>query len=165
ELGDGVNYSCLLLDPTPSELKFDITPQHSVATEIRPSSGRINSLTITWKDLDGGSEVNGCGDSIPSLLPPDCEIGYLRFELVDFSSQRSRQDLMEGSRAIGFLRPHSTGGSGTLPFSEFSNTNQGRMEGVGCSGGECSFEITNLTMNRGYLRLKSIYKNVDVTVT
>lgn len=164
ELGDGVNYSCLLLDPTPSELKFDITPQHSVATEIRPSSGTIDSLTIAWKDLGVGGDVTGCGNAIPQDLPPDCDIGYLRFELVDFSSQRSRQDLMEGSRAIGFLRPHSTGSSTRL-FSDFSNTNQGRMEGVVCSDGECSLEITDLTMNRGYLRLKSIYKNVDVTVT
>lgn len=166
ELGDGVSYSCLLLDPTPSELKFDITPQHSVATEIRPSSGTINNLRITWRDLGGGSNVSGCADTIRSQLPADCDIGYLRFELVDFTDGANRMDLMGNKRAIGFLRPHSTGGSGTRPFSEFSNTDdQGRMEGVGCSNGECSFEITNLTMNRGYLRLKSIYKNVEVTVT
>lgn len=168
-LDDGVSYECIIVNKKVQQLKFPgVSTSRSVATRLKPSSGSLEKLTISWESPIEDETVDlsscpGAGDFPQNLT--GCDLGMVRFELVDFGGPRTIMDLME-KRWIGILQPSISGlPGGEVTHGEFTGDKQGTPVLARCSAGKCSVTITGLSMGDGYLRLRSIYKDTPVTIT
>lgn len=172
-LGDGVSYSCLLVDTSPLQLEFPgVNTQKSTTTILRGEGGTpITRLEISWdSESAGATNVSGCltpAGRFPSSLSANCEIGALRFELVPFNGAVDRASMID-NRAIGILQPSGTSGFDNRAMGQFVGAyNQGLPFQVRCTGSGpryCSFTITGMSIQSGYLNLRSIYRNTPVTI-
>ncbi|HLB66387.1 MAG TPA: pilus assembly PilX N-terminal domain-containing protein [Candidatus Saccharimonadales bacterium] len=169
-----VEYSCLLIDPSPTSLDYDnISTDKSTVIPIIPQSGSINKITLSWQDTTGGTNVN-CTYT-PGQFPPanswpaDCDAGMLRIDLVPLGSGLTRSNLV-GNTLTAFLQPYNSGSVGTVTF--VTPTNQGDIVGTKCDTGNtpklCSVTIQGplgaaLGQNF-YLRVRSIYKPNSLNV-
>lgn len=176
DLGGGISYSCLLVDPAPPELNYDsVDIDESQTVPIQSGDGGpISVVEISWEDPDGNTAVGGCPNpadtnSLPGELPSGCEVGALRLELVPFAigSTRSRDQLIS-DRFIGFTQPRS-GGTTSVAYGAGSGDSQGARQAAGCSttgdtARYCTVRITGLNSNRFYLRMRSVYRPTSVTI-
>lgn len=171
-LGDGVSYSCLLIDSAPMELDFPaVNTQQAITTAIQSkNNANISSIEISWdSDSTGSTNISGCtgaAGNFPANLSSSCQIGVLRFEFVPFMGTVTRSNLIN-DRAIGFLQP-SNNGSSSRSLNQFSGlSNQGYSSLVKCDGSGaryCTLTLTNINLNKAYIRLRSIYRNAPVTI-
>ena len=147
DLGNGVSYSCLLVDTSPPQLRYSsVPPTQSIAMPIRPANAAnpITSVEIAWEDtnpLDVNTNLAGC-PTVGQLLsswPGTCELGMLRIELVPFNGATSRWALTN-IRSIAFVQPRLSGGSASYSFNEsssldhdnFPGERQGIIRGANC---------------------------------
>lgn len=170
DLGNGISYSCLLVDPTPSRLEFsDVNQQTSRTTPLRTASGLpITALEIAWSDNSGGTGLTGCPSlgSYPANWNteyPGCETGMLRLEVVPFNGPTSRQALIT-NRGVVFAQPQSAGGVASIGLSNINGEEQGRPVFANCSSGVCRLRITGVDLT-GYLRMRTLYRDASVTIT
>ncbi len=173
-LGDGVSYSCLLVDASPTRLDYDgVNTNSSTVIPLRVSTGsNINTIEISW-DSDVSSPVTtGCDNNpnmpLPATWPGNCDIGMIRFELLPFTSM-SRDDMISRT-AVGFLKPFTSNVSNTRQLSFFQQGtvgDKGEIVGVRCNGTNprrCVFRITDVNVSQAYLRVKSVYRNTPLTI-
>lgn len=171
-LGNNVSYSCLLVDPSPKELQFPgVNTQNSTITKINVKSGSIYKIEVLWDSNVKGATGLSCpaAGSFPVTLGPGCDVGMLRFEFVPFGAGQNRTNLIQ-NRAIGFLKPSSSGSS-TGTMSQFTGNSQGTpvlahcdTAGVDADKHLCIFSITNVPTNVSYLMIRSIYRDTPVTI-
>jgi hypothetical protein len=173
-LGNGVSYSCLLVDTTVPDLVIDSVPtDESVVLPIRPQSASpITTLEFTINDSAGGNALAGCPalGTYPGTWPANCSLGMLRLELVQFNTTPTRNNLLR-NRAVAFIQPRT--GSGPAGFtwgasSDAVGYNSGYRHAADCGvvagAARCTVDLTGLNLTYGFLRLRSIYRNVGVTV-
>lgn len=166
-----VSYSCLLVDPSPPELTIAPLPtDESVVWTIQPRNpATITRIELSWEDGSGGSQLTGCpaATTFPGQWPATCQIGILRAELVPFSGNRIRNDLIN-DRGIIFLQPSASGGSTAAAYASITGDQQGGRVGADCDGvpgpRRCTFSISGVSMTRGYIRMRSIYRSTAVTL-
>lgn len=176
DLGGGIAYSCLLVDPAPSELSYDsVDIDESQTVPIQAGDGgAISVVEVSWEDPTGNTTVSGCpnpadANTLPGSLPSGCEVGALRLEMIPFPIGGSRtRDQLISDRFIAFAQPRS-GGITSAPFASGGGDNQGLRQVAGCnttSGAPryCTVRITGLSSNRFYLRMRSVYRPTSVTV-
>jgi Tfp pilus assembly protein PilX len=84
-----ISYTCVLVDPTPTEYTFDaITQNGSEIVKIQSTSPLINidTINIYWQDKDGRTGFTNCPeielDGLPQAWPATCETGMLRVDLI-----------------------------------------------------------------------------------
>lgn len=171
DLGNGVSYSCLLVDASPPELNFsNISTDRSTVTPIKAQGGvPITSLQISWEDTAGGTNLSGCpaAGTFPTTWSNSCSVGVMRLELLPFSSPTNRSTFIT-SRGIAFVSPRSSGGASNATLDSMSGDNQGSTIAGDCDGGGpgprlCNLVITGTNLS-GYLRMRSIYRGSAVTI-
>jgi len=180
----GISYSCVLVDTTLPVLNYPGVPlDRSVTLPIQPSAGNsIETLDITFEDQTIGkaaAQLTGCNSTapvsqLPGRLDPNCQIGMLRLEYVQFAGPSvpavvGRAQLTNTNRAVAFVRPVQSGGALALPFASATANNQGIVHTADCSivatrDFRCTVRLTGLDSTQGYLRLRSIYKSTKVRV-
>jgi Tfp pilus assembly protein PilX len=170
--GTNVQYTCLLVDPSPPTLIGTIDTNASTVFPITAKSGTITSLTIMWQDTTGnkGTSCTFPLGSFPvangaSGWPSGCNAGMLRFDLVPGTSF-TRAGLATNVMSA-FLQPIGAAGNATalayasggsaLPIAagNCNNTNVANL---------CKAFITNLNASTYYLRLRSVYKPNTITI-
>lgn len=164
-LDSGVEYTCLLIDPSPTSLEYrSIDKDKSTTIPIKAKSGTIHELTLSWQDTSGDGNIN-CSyplGSFPPLgsWPADCNAGMLRIDLVPVGGSVDRDSLLDNT-LTSFLQPIPSG-SGSL----ISNlpANKGGYVDANCNTANtpklCKVEIKTLgpLASDMYLRVRSIYK-------
>lgn len=175
---NSIAYSCLLVDDSPPQLEYEpVSTQGSTVVPLRPATGVITRLEISWDDADGGTTLSGCPavGQFPQNWSNSCNIGMLRLELVQFNGGQDRLELIR-DRGIVFLSPSTTGFTASRSLggaTGINADNQGMpattpiradCRGLGPGPRRCSFVITGLTMSQGYLRMLSLYRPVGVTI-
>ncbi|HTE22448.1 MAG TPA: hypothetical protein VK674_05410 [Candidatus Limnocylindria bacterium] len=176
DLGNGISYSCLLVDTTVPDLQVDdLSTETSVVFPIRPQGpAPITELNFTITDGSDGDTLTGCpaAGNYPGSWPGGCSIGVLRMELVRFNGNPNRDDLLR-NRAVAYIQP-STSGSPAFTWAQSSDSaayNTGHRHAAVCTVGgaateaQCTVDLTGLNLQNGYLRLRSIYRTVDVTIS
>jgi hypothetical protein len=178
DLGNGVAYSCLLVDTSVPNLVIDNVPtDSSVILPIRPDGpDPITNLEFVITDSAGGGTLTGCPavGTYPGNWPAGCRIGMLRLELVAFNTNPDRGSLLR-NRIVAFIQPTS-GGGGTPGFSwaqssDLAAHRTGYRHGATCTvaagAARCNVDvdITGLNIGTGFLRLRSAYRSVGVTVS
>jgi len=178
---DGViSYSCLLVDPSPTTLEFGgVAPGQSIAVPLRSKSGvAINTVTISWEDpsIPAGTETFTCGapGTYPADWPNACQAALMRAELVRFDGGRTRDQLIT-DRSIAFLYPGDTsqnfgfGAASGLGIGGAADDGQGLVREARCAQGttprDCTITISGLNAANAYLRLRTIYRQSDITVS
>ena len=169
-LASGVEYTCLLVDPSPSSLEYSsVETDKSTVIPIKAQSGTLDKLVLSWQDKSGNTGVN-CTNSVgtfpsASSWPVDCNAGVLRIDLVPTGGSVSRSSLLS-SVLTAFLQPVQSG-VGTLAYS--LPANHGATVGASCSSSAtpkiCSVTITGLSSSSYYLRVRSIFKSSALSIT
>lgn len=178
-LGNGVSYSCLLVDPSPDELIYDnISTTESVVLPINSDGASpITELRFVIKDSDNGgpNRLTACPatGTYPGIWPTaNCSIGMLRLELVEFNGSTNRSGLLR-NRGVMYIQPSNTG-TGTLgrAWGDITDetayrTGQGHSADCSTVSGvvQCNLNLSGLNIQNGYLRLRSVYRSVGLTIS
>lgn len=169
DLGDGISYSCLLVDNTPKELVYDNISTNSSTVIPLNASGQIDSIEISWKnESNDAANLSGCPNNFPTDLTANCEIGVLRVELLKWTGVSDRAGLII-NQGVVFASPKNAGPSTKdISFADISSNNIGTKIQVDCGTGTnskiCTLKITDFNSIQGYLRLRSIYRDNSVTI-
>jgi hypothetical protein len=169
DAANNVSYSCLLIDPNPTDLQFDSTKEPTVFP-IEPSDGSdIGSVTFEWADKDGatGDRPNPGPQDFPTTAAWGSTIGVLRVELTPVPPSGSvtpidRNTLISGSQTF-FLYPRHNTGSATGAFS--GSAENGKIFDGACNVGICRITITGVPGKRVYARVTSIYRDSTLKPT
>lgn len=164
-----VQYSCLLIDPTPISIEYDqVDTSHSVLFPIESTGGsEISNIKFEWESAT--SNLNPRGPSGVSF-PPSADwksIGVLRIDLVAGSSLQ-RGDLIDKSRTY-FVYPNQGAGSSFVNFGDTSKN--GAIINGKCGGGSankkhvCKVVFNNIPSGRMYARIMAVYSPIKVTVS
>lgn len=180
-----VKYTCILYDKQSKTIelsKVGIADSKIVFIEPVNDLGGfvpLTDITISWDDstLGGSARTTGCtfagsSPALPASLPANCEVGGLRISLIKDAA--TRDAINRGTYTAFFLPKGTAGGSGItayIPEPPAPNTdNQGVIASANCNSAppprKCSMRITAIPgLARQYLHLRSLYKEVDVTIS
>lgn len=169
-------WSCLLINPTPSSLQFNpvdtVTPKAFIVEPVNSNNGNptsISQLTVYWQDADKSNKNfrSTCGGNncFPAASSWNA-IGMLRFSITPLTVMN--RDALTRDTYTAFLYP-STGGPSTGQYggnTGFSAGNGPIINGSCNSNGTplyCHVNITNLPNSREFLiSLRSIYSKTNV---
>lgn len=169
----GVNkYTCILYDKAPTTLVFDdVGTADSKVVPIEPAVGGLSNLTISWDDqANPNSNVSNCNFVVPNTklppsLPPGCEIGGVRVDLIPpISPAVNNRDGLNKATLSAFLLPGTSGGS--LAFNGAYPENQGAIGIAKCSNASsrrCKITLNNIPP-KFTLHIKSLYKGTDINI-
>lgn len=164
DLGNGVRYTCVLVNPNPGTLQYNPTQQGSTVVPLQ-ANGNLKSLTFTWKTQANGTDYS-CSGSNEKTFPQagsvpgawDCDYGIVRLDLVGNPSGNLSN--LAASTASIFMTPlGSHTGSITLP--NFNPIDHAYIASAsGCTGGTCSVTLNlNPSLSSYAARVTSIYRN------
>lgn len=165
-----VNYSCLLVNPTPQNLVYDSIGTTGTVVPLN-ASGPISSIVLTWQSKeDSETPEANCPGSTTNVFTTTstwtCGYGVLRFDLVPTSGNFTATDLQNNTMTsfIVPLRPGSGSDTPTIGYvAGAANTNT-RVPRV-CTNTECSITISGgLGGSQYYMRVTSIYKDVSLQI-
>jgi hypothetical protein len=165
-----VSYSCLLVDPTPTSLKYNGVGTDNVVASFK-ADDTIDKFVITWKPTNAPTgSPSSCPGSTSSTFSPqpkwNCGYGLLRMDLVPTEGALTRAGLAS-STLTAFFEPTRNSASGNLSYS--GNTAKPNIVAANCGLGaysECSATIVGLAGQKSFaLRLNSLYQPSDLTVT
>lgn len=170
-----VEYTCLLVDPSPSKLEYaDITKNSSIVVPLRAATP-IQRIHFHWRNPSSDT-ITGCEadtdnlEELPASLPPNCAHGILRVEIVPFDSSGTRDSLLD-QRAVFFIQPRR---DAPVRYSSYTDADgpdeQGLIIGSSCvdvNDGAldgCSRLIRNLNFRTGYLRITPLYEDANIFI-
>jgi Tfp pilus assembly protein PilX len=161
DAANNVEYTCLLINPTPSKLFVTLGPTAQVLPLVKDGGGNIGNLNLSWGKPSGAPSgacpnSSNVSDSNNRVLSPgwSCPFGVLRVDLVATDSGYARDTLLDNTRTI-FIVP-TTSGSGTRGYASLDRSSVGAAN---CSFGACNFSITGVNSARSYIRVTEIYKS------
>jgi len=163
-----VEYTCLLVDPSPETLRYsDIGTTSTVVPLISASGTPISQINLNWQSkVTGSNPTTGCPTSTASaVFTPasgwSCGYGILRIDLVPTSGSLSSDSLRTNTMTT-FAVPLNAAGTNAANYA--TSTNNNRL-GVRCSSTGCSLEIGNLGQTSYYMRVSSIYHSSALQVS
>lgn len=175
----GISYSCVTVDMTPGDLVYEgLSLETSSFIELRAVNGSgnnvtLNRLKISWEDPNNNTSFRTYSMNSPNLPSPSDwnSPGMVRVEIIPLpagSGGLLDRAAMLAVRKVFYLYPAGRVSSPQYGYS----TDTGSVLAGSCNATnmprDCSVDITNLPGNANYtyvLRMRSIYKPVDVTVT
>lgn len=163
-----IEYTCLMVDPSPTTLRYGDVGTTSVIIPIVPETGSLNSIQLTWQTKeDTATPVDGCPTTTTGVFTTSsiwtCGYGVLRFDLVPTDGTFNSVDLQQRTMTT-FVVPQSSGGSAAVAYAN-ANSNANTRVGAQCNNTNCSMSITSLTAGRYHMRVSSQYKNVSLQVS
>lgn len=166
----GVSYTCVLVDPSPTTLTYNVG-YNSTVIPIITGSGSFGTLTLNWKVPAGFTgSASGCYTALASLnLNPvasgtgawGCNYPMLRVDLLDANGGLSRNNWAAATSTMFFVpfNSNSVGNSVALGV-------HGTAVPARCGATNCSVSITGLTGTSYYMRVTTLYRtNSFFTVT
>lgn len=185
--GQGVSYTCLIVDPTPSTLTYQnvASLDYRVVPVKSKDGSSIRTIQVSWENPANAADPEPC-TNLPSDLPKadgwTCKNPLMRIDLISESSTKSITSLREEEFNATFFAYPDIDGSGSTSFPAVSSTNRGRMVPARCddSGSHrCTISIDPRRLlpfcgatcyaesDFYYLRLAPIYgiANIDVSAT
>jgi Tfp pilus assembly protein PilX len=175
-----VQYTCLLVNANLSNQKLDgVSSSQSVSFHGVDLTGNpvpsIGSLDFKWNTSGGGSASTGCTGSktFPAAMPNNCNFGVIEVEIVpvDPNSTTLSQGAFTNNEFTTYLVPSSTNGStGTVNYSGCdpgapAATCGQIVQAVNCASGSCEATVTGLSSDYYAVRVRSIYKTSDITIS
>ncbi len=171
-LSDSSSYTCLLFNRKPKELYLqDVADDPVIAPlTLEDSSGPValGNLNISWKAKDGSTSVNNKNlGEFPKAQDWGKSIGILRLDLIpipEFPVTITPAGLDAATKSFLLQPQPQNAGVETKRIGEIKS---GDVIGVKCNASPnsgCTFIITDLTLKKYYLRMRSIYNTSSVTL-
>jgi Tfp pilus assembly protein PilX len=174
-LGNGVSYTCVLVNPYPPILKTDVTS----TSEIIPISATspITKLTLQWSpEAAGANPVTGCPGSVslPTIAQwGACKVGLLRIDLVPSDVPPTDAATLAKETLTTFVVPMKPSGAGptnSIPYPAVNadTANRNNIVGVDCTNNStpsCTFNITTAGHTGYYLRVLSQYEDSALQIS
>jgi Tfp pilus assembly protein PilX len=170
-----ISYTCVLIDPTPTEYRFDaIDSSDSEIVMMQAEGGTaIQEINFYWEDQAGGTGLGACPnlsstETLPQDWPSTCNTGILRIDLIPYNAAATpTRDGLVNSQMTAFLYPNSSGPGAHTYIGGLSS--QGSLVAGDCAASNpvkvCRVTVSGLGGNRYYLRMKTIFGTSAVTVT
>ncbi len=180
-----VSYTCLLVDQTPEELKYDnIRVDQPTVVPLNPIDPvsqaplTIDSLDISWTRSDGKGTGYYNGTDLPTINQwgTDSKAGILRLDIVQLSDSGFNRINLTQDTFTTFLYPQASGTNPSIGNAVPTNItyaigagniqNQGSISYVNCNA-DCRVRI-NLPPNgisHYYLRLSSVYSSSKAVIS
>lgn len=189
-----ISYSCLMVDLTPRQLRFEQQTGQSQVLPIQPESS-LATLRIEWRALHTNTpSISGCPaalttpgtflSSMPSAPQPSCDFATLRIEFVPVPVGGATRAQMMNERAIFFVQPmrhpacpdtdpDCVNVYPTTGFTSGQGSGQGRpvaarrcLAGPGNATQACMHEFTGMgAFGRGYVRITPLYHGTNAVIT
>lgn len=181
-LGDQLSYTCVLVNNQPTSLEYSpVLTDESKVIKVQSVSGNITKISISWQASDiTGSPTFSSGS--PYVLPQKPPVsnsmnsptgtGMLRASIMPIlSGGISRVNLAGMSRTL-FLYPKGSAGTPVTYTHDnvMNSTQDGQFVDGNCNSGRtpkfCQVDVDVSSLNTGlfYLRLRSVYKNSNVSI-
>lgn len=168
QLNNNIEYTCLFVDPSPTEIVTRVDIANSQVFPVEGKNGAaINSVTISWQPVDTGNIQASCPTTVgsfPATWPAACRLGVVRVELVPNDGALNRAELIGGT-FTAFLYPDTSGTGSVAYTSGIGLGGAGNITSGNCSNDRCSVTITGLTLPNHYIRLSSIYRSSNVQIS
>jgi len=163
-----VRYTCMLVDPSPEELRYsDVGTTSIIVPLISANSNNFSTVKIDWQSKLGSTPIAGCPTTTDAVFSPttswSCGYGVLRVDLVPVAGGTLNADGLRDSTMTVFGVPFSSGGITSAPYAASSANNNRR--GIQCNNDGCSLTITGLSQNAYYLRISSIYRSAALQIS
>jgi Tfp pilus assembly protein PilV len=166
---DNVSYSCLLVDPAPTDLSYPLSASNG--SEVIPVNApaaidRINlswTRDPNWSAPDASCPAQGLTD-LPTKACWNSPYAMLRVDLVP-TGDLARSALLADT-FTAFVSPKGAGGTvgytGSGANIHGGAANQGARPSASCSASSCTIAITGLSASQYYLRVSLMYNNETV---
>jgi Tfp pilus assembly protein PilX len=170
----GVKYSCMLVDPSPTKLRYSNVGTTSVVVPmVNKDGGAFSQIRLDWQSKVAGSPTAGCPNTTNNIFSATgswsatCGFGVLRFDLVPAAGNGLTAANLQDNTMTTFvvpMRSGSAGASSSVGFAGGSGNTNNRI-GTICSATGCNFTVTGLTQNAYYMRITSLYRDVALQVS
>ena len=154
-----VSYTCVIINPTPATLSYQIGYSSKIIPIQSATGSSIGKLQLSWGLPDGSDGLaTACGTSLTQLdeLPTtdawNCDYPVVRVDLVNTGGILSR-GAWAGTTSTMFFMPFSIAVANNVSFPV-----QGKMVPAQCSAGSCSADITGLGGKSYYMRVTTLYQ-------
>jgi Tfp pilus assembly protein PilV len=166
-LAAGVNYSCVLVNPTPKDIVRDVSVHGSAVTPVT-AQGPLQTLKFEWHKQPGGTDTS-CGVlNTDTWFPPQatwaCGYGVVRVDLVAIPPVITEATL-DANTVVLFLTPYGNH-TGTLNIPNYA-TKSYVASGNGCTAAPATKCEVTVTLPGGdasyYTRMTSLYRDAPKT--
>lgn len=178
------SYSCVLIDPAPGDLVWSyVDTGGSITFPLKPESGTLDNITISWQDPGKASPRPYSGGScatnpLPTVLPPigdwNCDAGLLRVDITPVNSLL-RDELINKTLNLVLYPARNGLGESSVSYATIQASNiHGAMRGINCLEGsvprDCNFTLTGLDAaypgnTAGYyVRIRPIYRPATINI-
>lgn len=185
---EGVAYTCLLVNPQPSDLQYDNVSSSAVVSSLNAvdSDGNATDLgehILEWKTENpkaSGASINKCtvgSSSSPSLpksedWPKQCPYGLLSVDLTPIQTDTVADPLVAMQKTMSlFIYPKAgSTNDNDIPnvAYEYANPNntsiystsapQARIVTANCDESVCKIRLSGLNFTNAYVKVRSVYK-------
>lgn len=178
-LTEGLEYTCVLVDQTPSSLQLgSVDTKDSTVVKVEAQQN-IDTIRISWQGSDGDEAQFAPAGSNFALPQQDAgssfadSTGILRAMIIPVSNGNlSRANLINNSQTL-FLYPEAAASAGSTGGFEYKteNAQHGEIIDGACNVGNtdslpqhCNVDITGLSGTTFYIHLRGIYQSSGVTI-
>lgn len=166
---NNVSYSCVLVNPTPTQLQFNsIDNTDSTVVKIQSAGPAIAKLTLTWEpNPTVASPLASCPPGALNAFSDSaswkCGYGVMRTDLVGADGALTANTL--ASRTMTTFGVPVPGALGTQITYTQGTSNPSNLVAVACTTTKCQMDITGMQVyNSYYLRLLSLYIGVPLQI-
>lgn len=177
-VSDNVEYTCVLINPTPAVWKIDgyepddgpfVIPMN---TEL--AGDNIRSLSIGWQNKDG--TTNFPNSIFPGLTQNNLGGPVLRITILPgFNNGTLNSDQISAGAHTMFLYPEASaaGQTGTISYTGnagiiSSDSRQGAIVSGKCNSAnepyDCNVNITGLDADEYFIHMQPLYKAQDISI-
>lgn len=166
--GNQVQYTCLLVDPTPKSLEYRDVGTTGTTFPITAESGAIRSLRLTWKpesnnDPSAPAPTQFCPTTTSNIFSStsawNCGYGILRFDLVPTAGNSLSLAGLQNTLMTTFAVPLRSGGTSTI---NYAGAPANSLVGTACTDTACTLIINLSPAGTMYqMRILALYKELS----
>lgn len=166
-----ISYSCVLVNPTPTQLQFnsvDNTSSTVIKIESADPAAPIKTLTFNWQpNASVSSPLAFCPTAATNVFSTSanwkCGYGVLRTDLASTDGPFTASTLAT-STMTNFAVPVSGALGTTLNYAQGAS-NPNTLNTVACTTTKCQLNIDNMQGHASYyLRMSSLYLGVPLQI-
>lgn len=165
---DQVAYTCVLVNPNPKNLLYNVTTSGSAIAPIA-TTGALQTLTFQWNKQPGAVDTS-CNGADPDALPASddwtCGFGVLRVDLMASNVGTGLNNATLDAKTVTLFMTPLGGHSGAVTVPNYS-TKAYIASATNCTTNSCKVTITLPGDSSSYFaRITSTYRDApNVTVS
>lgn len=165
-LSDGVSYTCVMVDPSPSSLMYSSVDMQSSTVVPMNFSQNLSSLNFKWSSDGSGTstnvgDCNASGTNLPPTTSWNCSFGVLRLDLVQLNGTPLTATGLDDRTITFFFKPSN---SSTIPTVSSFTGQRVYIVPSTCGGdGICSGKVnfsSSAQSTSYYARMNAEYREV-----